>query len=289
MHRTKLIARIQPFYSPYLRVGLPRRPFTHASVLSPNEMPSLCSRQRSTDIFPDVCAPHTLLISSQSSYGASSLYPQPHSDAVQNSRSYVRLECRWNDQHADVTPISVSRSSIWPADFYDAEKCTKDEKFIQQKMKRCDKRTQTIFYNTNICIWQWYWIITLKNITRVSFRKKKEVCEGCEETTAVLLPSHIKANICLQFCAIRNVLKYAAVSFDFISEVSEVQFCLCYCWTNTEANTANARSLTRATCMLSLRTNTNTFTPNSHSKEWPSVHPNHVTEWAGSGVGGDEL
>lgn len=167
------------------------------------------------DFFPDVCAPHTLLISSQSSYGASSLYPQPHSDAVQNSRSYVRLECRWNDQHADVTPISVSRSSIWPADFYDAEKCTMDEKFIQQKMKLCDKRTQTIFYNTNICIWQWYWIITLKNITRVSFRKKKEVCEGCEETTAVLLPSHIKANICLQFCAIRNVLKYARCFFWF--------------------------------------------------------------------------
>lgn len=127
------------------------------------------------------------------------------------------------------------------------------------------QKDPTIFYNINICIWQWYWIITLQNITRVSFRKKKGVCEGCEETTAVLLPSQIKANICLQFCAIRNVLKYAAVSFDFISNVSEVQFCLCYCWTNTQRQTLQMLTHSLVLRACSVCALTQTHSPQIHT------------------------
>lgn len=246
------------------------------------------------ELFPDVCAPHTLLISSQSSYGASSLYPQPHSDAVQNSRSCVRLECRWNDKHLQLT--LTSRQSLFHASAFDLQTSMmlKNAQWMRYSFNRkwnfVTKGPRSYFCNRNICIWQWCWIITLKNITRVSFRKKKGVCEGCEETAAVLHASFSNQS-------------------QYLSSVlcnKNAEICCCFFWfhqrclwgpilsllllnKHSEANTANAHSLTRATCMLSLRTNTNTSTPNSHSKEWPSMHPNHVTEWAGSGVGGDEL
>ena len=62
----------------------------------------------------------------------------------------------------------------------------------------------------------------------------------------------------------------STVSFDFISNVSEVQFCVCYCWTHTHTHT------------------------HTHSESWtqPDRGPvrqaldTDVTDWAGSGAGG---
>lgn len=114
MHRTKLITRIQPFYSPYLRVGLPRRPFTHASVLSPNEMPSLCSRQRSTDIFPDVLLTHYL--------SAPSL-PMEQAHCILNlTRTLSRIPSHmWGWNVGEMTNMLTSRQSLFHAPAFDLQ------------------------------------------------------------------------------------------------------------------------------------------------------------------------
>lgn len=162
--------------------------------------------------------------------------------------------------HADVTPISDSRSRISPADFYDAENAQWMRYSFNRKWNFVTEGPRPYFYNRNICIWQWYWIITLKNITRVSFRKKKGVCEGCEERLETTAALHASFSNQSQYLASVLCNKNAEI-------------CCCFFWfhqrclwgpilsllllnKHSEANTANAHSLVLHACSVCALTQT---------------------------------